>query len=187
MASIATVESLKTSLQTTIPASSGHAWIDSEGRLVVGTYPLANAYFDFAGESFVSLQSVEAKPKRRVSFLNDAPRVTEKYEIETSDAIYLVGSNKQLLVEGLNIIEEIRPGTHEELSKQKKRTKRPVAESHEELYDVDHPTTHSEKLKSGYFVATNNKGSESRNIVREAVQISGLVWGKDIVFRPVPK
>ena len=146
------------------------------------------ARFDFASEMAIPLPSSEATvlrggqapaPKRQVSLLHEAKRVVQFCEIETRDAVYKLGSTTQMLIHGLNLIEDICPGTLEKLSHRKKQSKRPVARTRAALYDVEHPESHSTQLKTGWFVATNNKAAEARGILRQAADIAGLEWGKD--------
>lgn len=59
----------------------------------------------------------------------------------------------------------------------------PVAKTRAALYDVEHPDTHSAQLKNGWFVATNNKAAEARGVLRQAVELAGLVWGVDFSIR----
>jgi hypothetical protein len=58
-----------------------------------------------------------------------------------------------------------------------------VAKTRAALYDVRHPETHSAQLKSGWYVGTNNKAAEARGVLRQAVEIAGLVWGTDFAIR----
>lgn len=162
-----------------------HAWLDDAEGLVVGVFPTPEMRFDFAIEALVPVRPGSVPEKRIISLLGQAKRVVRKYEIETGEAIYTVGSATQMLIEGLNIIEEKFPGTLEKLSDDKKRTKRPVARNREDLYDVPHPHNHSAELKSGYFVATNNKDHEARGFLRSAAEIAGLEWDKTFIVRQV--
>jgi hypothetical protein len=182
MAAVAQLKLLLTALESAA-ASDQHAWLDDAHGLVIGSFPQPEMRFDFANEKLVSAKPKNSKEKKVISFLSKAKRVGEKFDLETEDAIYKFGSNTQLLIEGLNIIEDKYPGTLEKFSTWKGRSKRPVARNREDLYDVPHPITHSAELKSGHFVATNNKGLESREFLREAAQIAGLEWGRDFVVR----
>ena len=170
---------------TSLPSGGQHVWLDERHGLVVGDFPNPEMRFDFASEALVPVvvPSAPPKEKRAISFLAQAKRVGQKYELETDDAIYKFGSATQLLVEGLNVIEETYPGTLDKFAMRKKRSKRAVARSRAELYDYPHPDNHSAELKSGYFVATNNKDPESRGFLREAAEIAGLKWGKNFVVR----
>lgn len=182
MAVIAQLKSLVENFAS-MPSRAQHVWLDDRHGLVVGNFPTPEMWFDFASESLVSLAPVTPKEKRVISFLAQAKRVGQKYELETEDVIYKFGSATQLLIEGLNLIEENVPGTLEKFSMRKKRSKRAVAGTRAELYDVPHPESHSAELKSGYFVATNNKDPEARGFLREAAEIAGLKWGKNFVVR----
>lgn len=182
MAAVAQLELLLRALESAA-ASGQHAWLDDVHGLVIGSYPQPEMRFDFANDKLVIAKPNTPKEKKVISFLSKAKRVGQKFDLETEDAIYKFGSNTQLLIEGLNIIEDKYPGTLESFSTWKGRSKRPVARNREDLYDGPHSITHSAKLKSGYFVATNNKGLESREFLREAAQIAGLEWGKNFAVR----
>lgn len=193
MAVIARAEALASVLELGRGAFGPQVWLDPDHGLVAGVFPSAMARFDFASETAIPLSSAEtveqdarqaSAPKRKVSLLHEAKRVVQICEIETRDAVYRLGSATQMLIEGLNLIEEARPGTLEKLSQRKKQSKRPVAKTRAALYDVEHPDTHSTELKSGWYVATNNKAAEARGILRQAVEIAGLAWGTDFSIRP---
>lgn len=161
-----------------------HVWLDKELGLVTGTYPMAEAKFDFGQEELVSVKTDAAiLDKKRISHLAQARRVVRRYELETETEIHIFGSATQLLVEGLNLVEDVAPGTLEKFAQLKGRSKRAVAKTREELYDLPHPPSHSQKLKSGFYVATNNKDAEARGYLRQAVEIAGLQWGKNFTVR----
>jgi hypothetical protein len=182
MAAVAQLKSLVENFAS-LPSRGQHVWLDERHGLVVGDFPNPDIRFDFASEALVTVALIRPKEKRTISFLAQARRVGLKYELETEDAIYKFGSATQLLIEGLNIIEENFPGTLEKFSTRKKRSKRAVARTRDELYDYPHPEGHSAELKSGYFVATNNKDPEARGFLREAAEIAGLKWGKNFIVR----
>lgn len=171
MAQVAGIQSLQKALSS---GQGQHVWLDGERGLVFGTFPTITAHFDFGGEVLVDAAPQAPKTKREVSFLHDCPRVTQRFIIETDDALYKVGSFKQLLVEGLNIIEDLAPGTIAMLSAEKGRTKRAVAPTREELYEVAHPDSHSTQLRNGYFVATNNKSTEAVGYFNRAIDLAKL-------------
>ena len=182
MAAVSQLKSLVENFSS-VPLGAQHVWLDDRHGLVVGDYPTPAMRFDFASEVLVAVASAPVRKKRVISFLAQARRVGKKYELEMEDAIYKFGSATQLLIEGLNIIEEKYPGTLKKFALRKGRSKRAVACSRKELYDYPHPESHSAALKSGYFVATNNKDAESRGYLRKAAEIAGLKWGKNFIVR----
>ena len=191
MAVIARAEALASVFGSGLHSFGPQVWLDPQHGLVAGVFPSPMVKFDFALETMVSLSSDEPTlpsmtptPKQRVSLLHRAKRVVQFCEIETQDTVYVLGSFTQMLVEGLNLIEDLRPGTLEKLSHVKKQSKRPVAKTHAELYDVEHPDSHSYQLKNGYFVGTNNKAAEACGVLRQAAEIAGLVWGVEFSIRP---
>jgi len=191
MASLAQLDALGAAIMKEGKQIGPFTWLDPQLGLVAGTYPLPKARFDFATERFVEIESRNSVLKegsssvfkKRISLLGEAPKMGQNYEIETMDAIYRVGSATQLLIQGLNIIEDKYPGTHEKLSTRKKRSKRIVARDRSNLYDVPHPDSHSMKLKSGFYVATNNKATEALGFLRDAAETAGLQWGSSFVVR----
>ncbi|WP_395445491.1 hypothetical protein [Caulobacter sp. UC70_42] len=190
MAVIARAEALASIFEAGPINFGPQVWLDPKHGLVAGVFPSPTARFDFASEKAVTLsgepgESVagSAGLKRIVSLLHEAKRVGQICEIETSNAIYRLGSATQMLVYGLDLIEAARPGTMEKLSARKKQSKRPVAKTRAALYDVEHPDSHSTQLKCGWYVGTNNKAAEARGVLRQAVELAGLVWGQDFVVR----
>lgn len=192
MAVIARAEALAAALRAEARSFGPQVWLDPTHGLVAGVFPSASIMFDFASEKAVALSGEPenlatgtAAAKRQISLLHEAKRVGQVYEIETSDAVYRLGSATQMLIHGLDLIETARPGTMEKLSTRKKQSKRPVAKTRAALYDVAHPESHSARLKSGWYVGTNNKASEARGVLRQAAELAGFVWGDDFVVRQV--
>src|SRR5688572_514878 len=94
-----------------------HVWLDKKLGLVTGTYPTPDAKFDFGEERLVSVQAEAVNfDKKRISHLAQARRVVRRYELETETEIHTFGSATQLLVEGLNLVEETAPGTLEKFA-----------------------------------------------------------------------
>ncbi len=193
MAQVTLTEALLEQLGKT-KHSNTHAWIDEEHRLVTGQYPKATAWFDFGAEKLVQFdlgEGSQPQPKKFVSLLHQTSRKTEEIDIETPSAIYRVGSYTQLMVVGFDLIEELVPGAHQKLAndpKMKGRAKRPIAASHRGLYDDPHKDEKfSAKLKSGYYVATNNRSEESWGYVKKAAISVGLKWGRDFSIRKATK
>ena len=184
MVGIAHTTSLMQSFTHDPSLAGTHVWLDPTLGLVTGTFPKALAKFDFTEERLVALTDTSAShEKKRISHLPQARRVVKRYELETDKEIHLFGSATQLLVEGLNLLEELTPGTLEKFSRLKGRSKRAVAKSRDELYDLPRPEKYSQQLKSGFYVATNNKDSEARGFLRQAAEFAGFKWGKNFVVR----
>ena len=183
MAQVSLTSILSAELAKLNHAQIPHVWLDQELGIVVGTYPNGQFSYDFIGDqlSAVSEENLDKvtdpkvrQKKEEVSLLHLAERITDVYEIETQDMIYRVGSAKQALLIGLEKIEELVPGTLAELAKCKGRTKRPVSLDREQLYDRKSQMRYSERLKNGFWVATNNKTPEALEYVRKAASIAGL-------------
>lgn len=181
MATLAGVAKFIRELSALAEGTSPHVWLGEDHGVVVGKFPDPHLRFDFAQEKFVPIAGNEVAPhvspagaKPVISLIHKGGRQRTRIQIEATDAVYEVGSATQMLVEGLNIVERLRPGTITKLSREKGRTKRPVAASREDLYDVPHPPEHSSRLDNGYFVATNNKAREALGFLKRAIQIAGL-------------
>lgn len=184
MVALAQTRNLAQQLDSEESSSGKHVWLDNKHGLVTGDFPVPIAKFDFASEKLVAISDSKAPiEKKRISHLGKAKRVVRRYELETEHEVHLFGSATQLLVEGLNWIEDTVPGTLEQLSQIKGRSKRAVARTREELYDIPRPAKYSQKLRSGFFVATNNKDLEARGYLRQAAELAGFKWGKDFVVQ----
>lgn len=175
MAAIAEVNNFLSLLREIAGNKGSHIWLEECGDLVVGQFPHGSFRFDFAAERFIEINSEPlSKRKETISLLGSSKKIHKKYLIETSEKEIIVGSATQLLLVGLDVIETMKPGTLDKLSKMKRRTKRPVAKNRFDLYDTEHPESHSEYIASGYFVATNNSAAESKGILKRAIEAAGL-------------
>jgi hypothetical protein len=193
MALISTREVLVDCLRATPARECAHVWLTSDGSLVVGDYPSARARFDFAAEQFAGCtgdheadslapfsSEKEAETaqttheKKRISLIHEAPRWTQTIEIETPDCIYVVGSATRALITGLELIEDVVPGTLELLAREKGRSKRPVSRVRGELYDLASQAKYSQQLKNGYWVGTNNKTEEAMYYLMRATKLARL-------------
>ena len=168
------------------PSQHPHVWLAEGGKLVVGSFPIANLAYDFATEclEIVDSRYPTPKTKKRESLIHLARRVgSDRYEIETPEAVYELGSATQALCWGLEHIEREVPGTLDKLSGQKGRSKRPVAKRLEDLYDMPSQRKHAEQISTGHFVATNNKALEAIGYLRSAARLAKLSQDQFIVRR----
>ena len=81
---------------------------------------------------------------------------------------------------GLTLIEEHFPGTLEELSKTKLRSRRIVAKDRNDLFSNPKLTKkYAEKLKEGWYYGTNNSSAETRAWLERACLAAGIRYGTD--------
>lgn len=173
MAQVSSLESLQNAINE---SKAKHVWLDPERGLAFGNYPKIGFRYDFGDERLRPLEcdAPIVDKKEVVNLILQAPRITTPYEIETKEKIYRVGSAKEALRIGLDIIEEIAPGTMAQLSEEKGRTRRPVAKIREDLFDKKTLIKHSERLKCGFWYGTNNKAQECINTLARAAQLAEL-------------
>jgi len=89
-------------------------------------------------------------------------------------------SLKELLSEGLQTLEEERPGTLEKLSYIKPRSRRIVARDPKQLFDREHLVEqYSERLMDGWWYGTNNSALETNSWLKRGCSCSGLKWGPE--------
>jgi hypothetical protein len=173
MAAVSSLQNLRRAIDELDPDSHQLVWLTEGHELAVGAYPNASRIYDFAAEQWKSLNSKLVEAKRRVSLLHFAKRIgNDRYEIETEDAVYELGSATQTLCWGLEHLERKAPGTLDALSKQKGYSKRPVARNLEDLYDLPSQRKFAEQIATGHFVATNNKAGESLGFLRRAASLA---------------
>ena len=181
MAVLTTIKSLKNAILELDSDRCPQAWIGDDRRLKFGVFPNSMASFDFAGESLRQEENspkgatLENQTKRRVRDVsNKAARKTEKITLEFSDLDLVCGSAKQALLEGMDEIERRQPGTLDKVSRVKGRSKRPVHREREELYDLPTQQRYSERIKSGHWVATNNKRNEALDVLELTANVANI-------------
>jgi hypothetical protein len=93
-------------------------------------------------------------------------------------------SKKHVLVEALRSIEEKYPGTMEELSHLKPRSRRVVARDRTQLYENENLRNNigsfSVRLNNDWWVGTNTSGREANVWLQRACKCAGLSWGRDL-------
>ena len=77
--------------------------------------------------------------------------------------------------------ERIRPGTLDDLTKIRPRSKRIVSRDPKQLFkDPEMVGLFSEKLVDGWWFGINNSAAETLSWLRRGAEIAGLEWGKDV-------
>lgn len=174
MVAISQVARLMDELRKPNAAALPHVWCDGE-TIVVGTWPNAKAKFDFAKEQLRFIDTEELFEKKHISMVHLAQRDTgSRFEIETATAVYEFASAVQTLLRGLEIVEQLVPGTLDKMCDIRGRSKRPVGRNREALYDLKSQWRYSEKIESGHYVATNNKTFEALGVLRQAARLADL-------------
>jgi hypothetical protein len=89
-------------------------------------------------------------------------------------------SLKELLAEGLKAIERTKPGTFDNLSRIRGRSRRIVARDANQLFDKPHLVKeYAEPLINGWYYGTNNSARETNVWLQRAAECAGLAWGVD--------
>lgn len=119
----------------------------------------------------------------KIEMAEPAPRMSRKsgkynfvafgYEKDTY-------SLKELLAEGLKLLEKKRPGTLEKLAKIKNNTKRIVSKNPADLFDTEGLSErYAEKLTNEWWYGTNNSRQETSAWLQRACKCAGVKWGAD--------
>lgn len=172
--------------------------IDSSGSnvLALGATPLQpTLLIDFSKESAEpydragatrnaapGIGSPQAAPQRAVP-APPGSRVTRSsgdYWFEVSGRRIECNSLKDLLCKALCTLEGIRPGTVENLSHVKPRSRRIVARHPKDLFARQHlAEKFSEQLMHGWWYGTNNSRNETNAWLERACRCADLRWGND--------
>lgn len=170
-----------------LAGNKGFVWIDG-GVLKIGAVPFKEECFlDFATEtvresdialksrSFVPAPppSIPETPRQRIE------RHGGEYLFEIKGEIVECGSLKNLLANGLRVLAAHKPGLLDELTKLKGRTRRIVARNKADLFADPKLVRYAEELKPGWYYGTNNNSTTTKDWLREACKMAGLVWGVD--------
>lgn len=167
-------------------ASDGHkyAMIRSSSELAVGTDPFNPTHvIDFESEMIrdVSEFGTNVVPPIREPEVVRHGRRTGRYSVTVKGEEIACSSLKDLLANGLKKIEEVRPGTLEELSSIKPRSKRIVARQPHLLFEQKRlADRYAERLNEGWWYGTNNSEDETRTWLKRAAEIAELSWGVDM-------
>src|ERR1700730_13918399 len=164
----------------------------SSTRLAVGTDPLKpSAVVDLSKETIVPYEDATAPVNGEKDILLAKPDVRETVAIRTTrrsgDYWFEIKglrtachSLKELLAGGLRALESDKPGTLEQLSHVKPRSRRIVARDPKLLFDRTHlAKDYAEKLVDGWFYGTNNSTNETNAWLERACACAGLKWGEE--------
>jgi hypothetical protein len=173
------------------PKKSMYVHILSATRLALGADPLnPSAVIDFSKEAIVPYMEAKvagpqhpagASPNMRDTISVRATRRSGGYWYELKGKRTDCQSLKELLALALLSIEKAVPGTLNNLTKVKPRSRRIVARDPKDLFDKPHlAKDYAEKLgKDGWYYGTNNSANETGAWLRRACAHAGLKWGED--------
>ena len=190
MASLAFISSSKLVelLKSSDPERKMYVRIMGTNRLALGTDPLQpSTVIDLSRETIGAFTASEAgqsrsnppaeEPKFNVSKIT---RRSGDYSFEIKGKQTECGSLKELLAEGLMALERAKPGTLENLSRIRGRSRRIVARDANLLYDKPHLVSeYAERLMSNWFYGTNNSARETNVWLQRAAECAGFKWGSD--------
>jgi hypothetical protein len=190
MASLAFISASKLVelLKSSDPERNMFVSVISTNRLALGTDPLQpSSVIDLSREmisefaAYPSEQSISSPPKEELnSNFSKVTRRSGDYSFEIKGKKTECGSLKELLAEGLIALEKAKPGTLENLTRIRGRSRRIVARDASLLYDKPHLVSdYAERLMNGWFYGTNNSARETNVWLQRAVECAGFKWGSD--------
>lgn len=157
-------------------------------RLVLGADPLQPTnMIDFSNEMVAPyvashVESASHSSANEQSYVKGTKlaRRGGDYWFEIKGKRFEYGSLKELLAEGLKKLEQTKPGTLDNLSRIRGRTRRIVARDANQLFDKPHLVKeYAEKLINGWHYGTNNSARETNVWLQRAAECAGLKWGVD--------
>lgn len=160
-----------------------------DGTLALGVDPLQPSHvIDFSTEGVAPYEAIGPStisdlPINGVDPPNSSKmaRRSGNYWFEFKGRRTNCRSLKELLAEGLQVIEKTRPGTLEKLSHIKPRSKRIVAHDPKELFESERLRKNSEKLRlfDDWWYGTNNSAQETSAWLERACSCAALKWRAD--------
>jgi hypothetical protein len=191
MASVMSAAKLAALLRSVDPQSTMHVQVLNE-RLVLGINPLQpTQMIDFSNERVVPYAAsvVQASSPGEGSRINGTkfPRRSGDYWFEIKGKRTECGSLKELLAEALKGFERTKPGTLDQLSRIRGRSRRIVARDANQLFDKPHLVKeYGEKLTNGWFYGTNNSARETSVWIQRAAECAGLASNSDFLISLEP-
>jgi hypothetical protein len=187
MASIMSAAKLANLLKSADPRATMHVQVLGE-RVVLGVNPLQPTHMiDFSNERVVpfgalAVQTPSSNETPRTSGVR-FPRRSGDYWFEIRGKRTECGSLKELLAETLKGLERTKPGTLENLSRIRGRSRRIVARDANQLFDKPHLVKeYAEKLTNGWYYGTNNSARETSVWIQRAAECAGLTLGSDFAI-----
>ena len=185
-------------LDTADPKKCMYVRVLSATRLALGADPLnPSAMIDFSKEAVLPYAETKTEAPQNVLLANPDVRETVGLRLTRRSGEYwyeLKGkrsdcqSLKELLALSLLSIEKATPGTLDNLTNVKPRSRRIVARNPNELFDKPHlAKDYAEKLgKDGWYYGTNNSANETNAWLKRACAHAGLKWGEDFKTSLMP-
>jgi hypothetical protein len=191
MASIMSAPKLADLLRSVDTQGAMHVQVLGE-RVVLGVNPLQPTHMiDFSNERVIPYTapvsqrspSSGASPTNGVKF----SRRSGDYWFEIKGKRTECRSLKELLAEALKSLERAKPGTLDQLSRIRGRSRRIVARDANQLFDKPHLVKeYGEKLSSGWFYGTNNSARETCVWLQRGAECAGLALGSDFILSLEP-
>ncbi|HLG86156.1 MAG TPA: hypothetical protein VKZ79_03060 [Alphaproteobacteria bacterium] len=171
-------------LKTASTSGAEHVRVIGANQLGLGADPFnPTSIIDFTEEAVRPISSQEDRTEKRAPGPPATPRASRKsgnYLLDIKGNTIECGSLKDLLAEGLRVLEKHQPGTLDKLSAIKPRTKRIVARDAQRLFDRSElAKKYAEKLIDGWWYGTNNSADETNVWLRRAADLAGLEWGRN--------
>jgi hypothetical protein len=191
MASIMSAAKLAGLLRSVDPQSTMHVQLLNE-RVVLGVNPMQPTHMiDFSNERVVPYAAsvVQASSSGEASRTNGTkfPRRSGDYWFEIKGKRTECRSLKELLAEALKGLERTKPGTLDQLSRIRGRSRRIVARDVNQLFDKPHLVKeYGEKLSNGWYYGTNNSARETCVWIQRAAECAGLASGSDFLISLEP-
>jgi hypothetical protein len=190
MASLAFISASKLVelLKSSDPERKMYVSIMGTNRLALGADPLQpSSVIDLSRETIGEFAASEAGQSRSSPQTEEpkfnASKITRRsgdYSFEIKGKKTECGSLKELLAGGLAALERAKPGTLENLSRIRGRSRRIVARDANLLYDKPHLVSeYAERLANGWFYGTNNSARETNVWLQRASECAGFKWGAD--------
>ncbi|HVM79018.1 MAG TPA: hypothetical protein VMU06_08355 [Stellaceae bacterium] len=191
MASLSFIRASKLAelLQSADPEKKMYVRILNTTQLGVGLDPLQPmVIISLSKETIGPTGGEDAQPTTTAAPVPDHPafdgtkisRRSGDYWFEISGKRIQCGSLRQLLAEALKALEKKKPGTLDNLSRIRGRSRRIVARDANQLFDKAHLVKeYAERLDGGWYFGTNNSARETGVWLQRAAECAGFKPGSD--------
>jgi hypothetical protein len=191
MASIMSAAKLADLLRSVDPQRAMHVQVLNE-RLALGVNPLQPTHMiDFSNERVETYEASLVPPASSGEALRTHgtkfPRRSGDYWFEIKGKRTECSSLKELLAEALKSLERAKPGTLDNLSRIRGRSRRIVARDANQLFDKPHLVKeYAEQLNNGWYYGTNNSARETCVWIQRAAECAGLTSGSNFLVSLEP-
>lgn len=162
-------------------------WVATKSELHFGRSPEKTEFiFDLGNEMWRAPREGKAPAAPPVSqpiVIQSNGRKSGRFVLELFGSEFILSNLKDVVRVALTELAKRHSGFLDQLSREKPRSKRIVAQSKNDLFeDAELVKKYAAPLTGGWWFGTNNSEAEVKRWLQRMARVAGAAWGKDVIF-----